>query len=174
MEELKTDFLKPRKYKDKVIKQQFDRIKALPGNSYEEKRNFALKKVDKTDKNADRVIMPIDYNPHMPIASTLLQKHHKTMLFSNPALKAMFSEPPMPALRQPKNIRKILCRSKLYPVTRSRKLRRQTHKDAPGWKECNNPCKACTYTLDKCTQLTGLASGYTPEITEPLSCATTN
>ena len=93
LEELKTDFLKPRKYKDNIIKHQFDRIKSLPGNSYEEKRNFALKKVDKTDKNEDRVIMPIDYNPHMPVAGTVLQKHHKTMLFSNPTLKALFSKP---------------------------------------------------------------------------------
>ena len=37
LEELKTDFLKPRKYKDNIIKHQFDRIKSLPGNSYEEK-----------------------------------------------------------------------------------------------------------------------------------------
>ena len=32
LEELKTDFLKPKKYKDNIIKQQFDRIKVLPGN----------------------------------------------------------------------------------------------------------------------------------------------
>ena len=80
----------------------------------------------------------------------------------------------MPALRQPKNIRRILCRSKLYPVTRSNKLRRKTHKEAPGWKKCNKPCKACPYTLEKCSELTGLASGHTHTITEALSCDTTN
>ena len=118
--------------------------------------------------------MPVDYNPHMPVAGTVLQKHHKTMLFSNPTLKAMFPEPPMPALRQPKKMRRILCRSKLYPVTRSTNLRRKTHKDVPGQKKCNKTCKVCPYTLDQCTQLTGPAYGYTHTITEPLSCATTN
>ena len=174
LEELKTDFLKPRNYKEKLINDQFERIRSLPGETFEEKRNFALKKVEKIDKNQTRVIMPIDYNPHMPVASSVLQKHHKSMLFSNPNLKKIYPEAPMPALRQPKNIRRILCRSKLYPVTRSSKLRRNTHKEAPGWRKCSKPCKVCPYTLEKCTQLTGLASGYTHTITEALSCDTTN
>ena len=174
LEELKTDFLKPRNYRSKLIDEQFMKIKDLPGNSYKEKRDNALRKVEKTDKNSDRVIMPIDFNPHMPRASEVLQKHHKAMLFANPNLKEIYPDPPMPALRQPKNLRRILCRSKLHPITRSTRVKRNTHKQAAGWKRCNKPCKVCPYTMDQNNQVTGLASGYNHQITDSLSCDTTN
>jgi hypothetical protein len=88
--ELKNDFLKPRNYKEKLINEQFNRIWTLPGNNYEEKRNFALEKVEKVDNGEKRVIMAIDFNPHMPVASSVLQKHYKTMLFVNPHLIEIF------------------------------------------------------------------------------------
>ena len=174
LEELKSDFLMPRNYKAKLIDEQFSRIQNLPGNSYKEKRSEALRKVKKCDKNSDRVIMPVDFNPHLPKMSEVLQKHHKSMLFANPNIKEIFNDPPMPALRQPSNLRKLLCRSKLYPLTRVNRLQRNTNKQAAGWKKCNKPCKVCPYTMDSNTTVTGLASGYTHTITEPLSCDTTN
>ena len=63
-----------------------------------------LQKVGKNNKNDKRVIMPTDFNPNMPVASSVQQKHHKSMLFVNPNLKEIFPEPPMPALRQPKTL----------------------------------------------------------------------
>ena len=39
------------------------------------KRNFALEKVREIDKNEKRVIMHIDFKPHMPVASSVLQKN---------------------------------------------------------------------------------------------------
>ena len=80
----------------------------------------------------------------------------------------------MPALRQPKNLRRILCRSKLHPITGSTRVKRNTHKQAAGWKRCNKPCKVCPYTMDQNNQVTGLASGYNHQITDSLSCDTTN
>jgi hypothetical protein len=50
LEDLKTDFLKPRNYKEKLINDQFERIRSLPGETFEEKRNFALEKGEKVDK----------------------------------------------------------------------------------------------------------------------------
>ena len=42
--ELKEEFLIPRGYKPKLIDGQFKRMMELPGNTYSEKRNGALKK----------------------------------------------------------------------------------------------------------------------------------
>ena len=80
----------------------------------------------------------------------------------------------MAAYRQPKNIRQIICRSKLYPVTKATRLKRGAHKDAPGWRNCGKPCKVCSYTMDKTKVVIGTASGYTHQITEAVSCDTKN
>ena len=42
--ELKNNFLIPRNYSNKLINNQFDRVRNLPGNTYTEKRNLALEK----------------------------------------------------------------------------------------------------------------------------------
>ena len=76
--------------------------------------------------------------------------------------------------RQPKNIRRLLCKSKLHPDTRNQRLKRGTHKEAPGWKRCGKPCKACPYTMDNTSNITGTASGYQHSITQAVSCDTTN
>ena len=96
------------------------------------------------------------------------------MIFKAPHLSTIFPEPPMPAYRQPKNIRRLLCKSKLHPDTRNQRLKRGTHKEAPGWKRCGKPCKACPYTMDNTSSIIGTASGYKHDITQAVSCDTTN
>ena len=122
----------PRGYKSKIVDAQFDRIRGLPGNNFEEKRLFSLEKQTKEDKNKDRIIVPIDYNPHMANPSEVMRKHYNAMMKKNETLREIFPGPPMPALRQPSNLRRILCGSKLHPIKRTNRVQRGTHKDAPG------------------------------------------
>ena len=53
IEELKRNFLMPRGYKPKVIDDSFEKLKELPGDTFEEKRNEAPKKEETCDKNRD-------------------------------------------------------------------------------------------------------------------------
>ena len=50
LKELKDDFLIPRGYKSKIVENQFDRIRGLPGNTYEEKRLISLEKQTNKEK----------------------------------------------------------------------------------------------------------------------------
>ena len=80
----------------------------------------------------------------------------------------------MPAMRQPPNLRNILCKSKLQPVQRSVNVRRNTHKDAPGWKSCRKPCHICPFTLPDTNVVVSKNTGYTHKILEPVNCDTEN
>ena len=174
LKELKNSFLKPRNYKPNMIETEFDKIRKLPGESYTERRREALKKVKREAKDPNRIISPIDFNPHLPKASQIFQKHHKAMLFTAPHLAEMFPSPPMPSYRQPDNLRRLICKSKLYPIDRANRLKRGTHKEAPGWKRCGKPCKICPYTMENTNTVTGTASGYKHQIKEAVSCDTSN
>ena len=129
--ELKTNFLIPRRYMSKVIDAQFNRIRNLPGNGYIERRKKTLEKKEKKPAENPRIVAPIDYNPLLPKFSDILTKHHKSMVFRKPVLKEVFKELPMAALRQPPNMRKLLCRATLAQPKRGDKLGRKTHKSTP-------------------------------------------
>ena len=172
--ELKNNFLIPRGYKPKVIDCQFDRVRDLPGQSFEDKRTFSLKKQIREDKNKDRIIVPIDFNPHMAKPADVLRKHFNAMIKKNENLKEVFPAPPMAALRQPPNLRRILCGSKLHPVKRAERVKRGTHKDAPGWKKCGKPCHICPFTLPDCHEVVGQVTSYRHHIEEPVSCESEN
>ena len=106
LSELKNNFLIPRGYTPKLIDGQFDRIRKLPGNTFEEKRLYSLEKQVRDNTHKDRIIVPIDYNPHMAKPGEVLRKHYNAMIRKNENLKEVFPAPPMPALRR------ILCGSK--------------------------------------------------------------
>ena len=81
---------------------QFKRIKNLPGETYQEKRTNVLKKKEvKKNAQSKRIIAPIDLKPILPNISQVFNKHYKSMIFKKPELKGTFSDPAMPALRQP-------------------------------------------------------------------------
>ena len=106
--------------------------------------------------------------------SLVMKKHYTAMLKKNETLKEIFPAPPMPAFRQPKNLRRILCCSRLKPVKRINRLKRKTHKDAPGWRKCGKPCPICPYTLPAGNEVQSQATGYIHEITQPVNCETDN
>ena len=81
----------------------------------------------------------------------------------------------MAALRQPSNLKKIICRSKMYPVSRAGKLSRNCHKNAPGWKKCGKgAATCCPFALPPTNQVTGLVTGYTHTISDSVNCQTKN
>ena len=131
-------------------------------------------KVKKIGEDPHRITAPVDYNPHLPNISNIFKKHHKTMLINAPYLAEIFKSPPMASYRQPPNLRRLVCKSKLYPINKNRKLGRGAHKNAPGWKKCGKNCKICPFTLDNTSKVTGMASGYTHEIKEPVTCDSEN
>ena len=141
--ELKNDFLIPQKYNPKVIDSQFKRIRNLPGMDYIERRKKTLEKKERKSNETNRLVAPLDFNPVLPKMSGILDKHHKAMLFKKPELREVFAEPPMAAMRQPPNLRKMICRATLSQPKRADRLGRRTHKSAPGWKKCGQGSTTC-------------------------------
>ena len=81
----------------------------------------------------------------------------------------------MAALRQPSNLKKILCRSKLYSMRRTETLSRKCHKSAPGWKKCGKgSTTCCPFTLPPTTKVTSQVTGYVHTIQDPVTCETEN
>ena len=116
----------------------------------------------------------MDYNPHLPNISQIFKKHHKAMLRNAPHLAEMFKSPPMASYRQPPNLRRLICKSKLHPISKGKKLARGAHKNAPGWKKCGKNCKICPYTMDNTDVVTGSASGYAHQIKQAVTCDSEN
>jgi hypothetical protein len=176
LKELKEDFLLPRNYNSKIIDAQFSRVKNLPGENFQEKRKISLKKKEKkTDTNSKKTIAPITFNPRLPSISQVFKKHYNAMLFKKPELKETFSDPPMPALRQPPSLRKMLCRSTLSTISRGDQFQRKSHRTAPGWKKCGKgSTTCCPYTLPNKTLVTGLVTGFKHQIKDPVNCETRN
>ena len=149
-------------------------MRNLPGNTFRERRKQALMKVTKGVQNAGRIVAPIDFNPHMPKISQVFKKHHRTMLINAPHLGEMFKFAPMAAYRQPPNLRRLICKSKLHPISNGKKLVRGAHKNAAGWKKCGHNCKICPYTLNNTNTVKGLASGYEHKIKQSVNCDSEN
>ena len=170
---LKHEFLKPRNYKTKLIEEQFEKIKMIEGDTYDEKRKLVLKRRIREDKSTSQVAFPINFDPHLPNVNSILKKHHKAMILRNDDLAKDFEKAPMVAYRQPANLRKLICRAKLFNCTK-RSNSRQARKDNIGWRKCGNSCHICPFTLPKTNHLTGIASNYTHNIKQKLDCNTQN
>ena len=112
----------------------------------------------------------------MPKIGSVIAKHYRTMVSDNPELLEPFPKPPMAALRQGPNLRRILCKSKLHKV--SRNPTRATHRSSAGWKRCSasgkRQCPICPYTPNTATSITSHITGYTHHIKTPINCQTEN
>ena len=173
--ELKNNFLIPRNYNSKVIDAQFSRIRNLVGNGYLERRKNALQKKEKKSAESTRIVAPMDFNPMLPKLSEVFIKHHKAMIFKKPELQEVFREPPMVALRQPPNIRRMICKATLSQPKRGDRLGRKTHKSAPGWKKCGKgSTTCCPFALPTTETVTAQVNGYTHQIKDPVTCETQN
>ena len=93
----------PRGYKLSIIEGAFRKIRELPGQTYEEQRDAALKMKIKENKNKDRIVVTLNFNPCMPKASLVLYKHYRAMARKEVQLLEVFPSNPLAGLRQPKN-----------------------------------------------------------------------
>ena len=80
----------------------------MPGGSFTERRQLCLEKKKKEDKKEDRIIVPVDFNPHMANPGPVFKKHFTAMVRKDSELKEVFPALPMAALRQGKNLRRML------------------------------------------------------------------
>ena len=97
------------------------------------------------------------------------------MIFKKPELKSVFKDPPMAALRQPPNLKKILCRAALYQPKREDKFKRNCHKSAPGWKKCGKgSTTCCPFALPPTQTVTGQVTSFKHTIKDSVTCETSN
>ena len=175
LEELKFNFLIPRNYHPKIIDAEFKKVRSLPGADFVDRRLSSLAKKVPQEKQTDRLIAPFNFDPFLPKIGPILNKHFNSMVFRKPELKPVFKDAPMAALRQPPNMKKLICRSKLYPVSRAAKYTRTCHQNAPGWKKCGKgTTTCCPFALPPTTQVTGQVTGYTHFIQDAVNCQTEN
>ena len=84
------------------------------------------------------------------------------MIFKKPELKLVFKDPPIAALRQPQNLKKMLCRATLYQPKRENRYQRNCLQSAPWWKKCGKgSTTCCPFTLPPTKTVTGLVTGFT-------------
>ena len=97
------------------------------------------------------------------------------MLRKDPSLKEALGDNPMAALRQGKNLRRLICRAKLYPLSKERTTRNSNTR--PCWKPCRKygkQCPICPYTFGPTSEIKGLASGYIHTIKDDINCQDKN
>ena len=81
----------------------------------------------------------------------------------------------MVALRQPPNLRKLICKSTLPQHKRSDKLVRKSHRQAPGWRKCGKgTTTCCPYALPPTSEVTGLVTGFNHKIKDSVNCESEN
>ena len=80
----------------------------------------------------------------------------------------------MGALRQGSNLRKYLCRSKLFKSSRDTHFQRNSRKNAAGWKKCAKPCPVCPLTAQPKNTVNSEVSDYIHSIKTPVTCQSEN
>ena len=93
--ELRNEFLIPRNYKAKIIDAEFEKVRNLPGDSFTTRGRQALLKVKKMVEDTQRIIAPVDFNPHLPNIRQIFKNPDKAMLINAPYLGEIFKSPPM-------------------------------------------------------------------------------
>jgi len=128
--------LKSRSYSHRIIENAIERAMEKP-------RKELLQNVEK--EQSDRITFVLNFSPHLPSVSNILQKHYRT-LTRNPRMKKLYPEPPMVAFKQESNLKKILCRAKVPREKHKTSMRLQSQ---VGLKKCLQPrCKVCTLVDD--------------------------
>ena len=186
LEELR-DMLVARGYKRKLIAAAIARAVAVP-------RAEAIKRVVR-EKDKDRVVLAIQFDPRLASIPKIVHKHHRTMVASDPHLAEVYKKPPITAFKRPPNLRNKLIRSKVPPPptsARGRTAAGSQHsaahprpgRDIPsttnlrpkqkGMRKCRKPlCETCDFVQEgKTVKLT--ATGKKVEINDAVSCESTN
>ena len=157
LEELR-QLLLDRKYKKSIINSAIKKAKAIP-------RKKALERVNLEEKTK-RPVFAVTYDPRLPALPSIVKKHWRTMVASDPHLKEVFPLPPLVAYRRPQNIKDKIIRSKI-PSTQTRPKR-----ILAGMSRCNN-CPICPFVKEG-KSVKSSASNYTAEINRSVNCQTKN
>ena len=146
-----------RKYSLKVIQAAIDRARQIP-------RLKALEKVIR-QKTTDRPVFVIHYDPRLPSVNTIVKKHWRVMI-QDPHMKEIFPDPPLIAYKRQKNLRQMLIRAKVPPI--SKRPKREIH----GMRKCNNDVY-CNYIMTG-DHVKATASSYHHQITTKVTCTSSN
>ena len=125
--------LQERGYRRRPVEDAIQKVQGLA-------RDDMLYKVERADKNSNRVRAVFRYDRRLPNISAILIKNWKTMVEDDRRLKDVFPEPPMACFTRGKNIREEVCRAMLPPARMGRQLE-------DGFKRCGRAsCRLCPFT----------------------------
>ena len=149
-----------RNYKNNIINSAIKRAKLIP-------RKKAIEKVSiDIEEKVRRPVFSVLYDPRLPALPSIVKKHWRTMVASDPHLKEAFPLPPLVAYKRPQNIRDKLVRSKI-PTTIPRPKR-----VVPGMSKCNN-CPICPFVKEG-KRVKATATNFTVEINRQVNCQSRN
>ena len=154
--ELKTMLLE-RNYKARLIDNAIAKAMATP-------RDKALEKVHHEAQS--RITFVVTYSPCLPPLRNIVQKHYTT-LTRDYEMKQIFDKPPMIAFRQPKNLKKTLCRAKLPPLPTRASQRIQ---NITGLRKClKSNCRTCEL-IDESPHISTEKSSHTHTNKDMYTC----
>ena len=157
LSELK-EMLLARNYKKNIVNSAIAKAISIP-------RSEAIKRVIR-QKQTNRPVFVVTYDPRLPSISKIINKHYRTMISQDPHLKQVFPDPPLIAYKHPPNLKNKLIRAKLPKInTRPRRV-------INGNKPCNKPCEACPF-VENTRTVKSTATNLTVNINAPISCDTT-
>ena len=120
------------------------------------------------EKGDIRPVLAVTYDPRLPSITHIIRKHYRVMIANDPRLAEVFPHCPLVAYKRPPNLKELLIRAKLPPISRSLRPARIVK----GCKPCNKPCAACPYVTHTKT-IKSSVTGVIVHINAPVDCSTT-
>jgi len=160
LNELK-DLLLLRHYDPKVIDRAIARISGVS-------REAALQKVEKT-KTSDKITFVVPFDPRYPPINCIVKKHFDVM-YQDPYLKRVFGDGVQVSYRRHQNLRELLCRARLYPLSQNPRPKRELN----GWMRCSKNCVTCIHSSGNRDKFRATATGKTFEIRQRITCTDIN
>ena len=157
------EMLLSRDYKPGLVNSAINRARAIP-------RSEALKRVKKPE-TAYVPVFCVQYDRRMPSMNKIIQKHYRTMITVDSALKETFPKPFLVAYRRPANLREKLIRAKLPKPLSSRPKRSKK-----GMKKCHKKsdfaeCPSCPF-VNETKVVKSTANNFSVEINTEVDCQT--
>ena len=131
-QELK-QMLTERGYLENIINAAIIKARGVPNQ-------VALKPVLRQDTNT-RPVFVVTYDPRLPSAKGIVNKHWRSMVSQDQHLEEVFKEPPMVAFKRQRNQRDMLIRAKVHQIKGREK------RSFNGMRKCGK-CAACPYVAE--------------------------
>ena len=101
--------LRSRDYGRGLIDTAIQRASAIP-------RSEALKRVVR-EKGDTRPVFAVTYDPRLPSITNIIRKYYRVMIANDPRLAEVFPHCPLVAYKRPPNLKELLIRAKLPPIS---------------------------------------------------------